>query len=113
MNFGHLETINQYYIDIVHSSCIEFDIGGFYPYSDKVLHRSRFYYVSAYYDKETLVKKNDRFIHWAEGLIKDFKSEFLLKSGTPDKLLLSESCVHWIEEFHPELTTDGSKFILV
>ena len=76
----YIESTNSYYVDIVKSNCIEFSIGGFYPYSDKELHRSRFYFVCEYFKDGELVKKSPEFIDWANSLMKKFKKHFLVKS---------------------------------
>jgi hypothetical protein len=49
-----VEEKGYYYIDSLTSYCIEFGLGGFYPYSDKEFHRSKFYFVTKYYD---IIKK--------------------------------------------------------
>ena len=60
------------YIDILKSYCIEFSIGGFYPYNNKELHSSRFYYVLEYFENGKLIQKDREFINWADDLFKRF-----------------------------------------
>jgi hypothetical protein len=39
---------NIYYVDVLRSNVIDFDLGGFYLNSKKELHRARFYYIYEY-----------------------------------------------------------------
>src|ERR1051326_3197739 len=50
ISLNYLNAKNHYYVDDMRSDVIEFSIGGFYPYSDKELHRSRLYFITKYYD---------------------------------------------------------------
>jgi hypothetical protein len=51
-----------YELDTLKSCAIEFDTGGFYPYSNQILQRARFYCVYSYYDNgENLMIKRDDF----------------------------------------------------
>jgi hypothetical protein len=74
-----VDTQNYYLIDDMVSSVIEFvrplpDI-----YNGRI-ERARLYYVQSYYDKEgKLVDKDDKFLKWADNLIKDFAKKFLVK----------------------------------
>jgi hypothetical protein len=43
-----------YYIDIVRSNVVQFTRGGFYPNSNKTLHRARFYTVLGYEEEVIL-----------------------------------------------------------
>lgn len=103
---------DKYYIDILKSQCIEFAMGGFYPYSDKELHRSRFYYIFEYYQDGQLIRKDAKFINWADDLFKKFKKEFLIKTDTFPRLLLSANCLSWINANNAKLAGGGMKFIL-
>jgi hypothetical protein len=104
---------NDYYINILKSNCIEFSLGGFYPYSNKELHASRFYFVSEYYKDDILVTKNEQFINWASLLLKDFKVKLLKKSKDYPGVYFSKRCLKWIIEKKAQKTVDGSKFILL
>lgn len=99
-------------VDIISSNCVEFVIGGFYPYSDKVLHRSRLYYVSEYYENDKRIRKNDEFISWADGFIKAFKKKFLLKSIEHQGLLSTKNCLDWVKTSNAILSGGGLKFII-
>jgi hypothetical protein len=97
-----------YYVDIVKSNVIEFSRGGFYPYSDKILHRARLYTVSTYYDGNgQLVDKETAFLEWAARLYKLFKKEFLAKTAIDKTYLFSENAVKWILQSKAILDTAG------
>ena len=99
-------------IDIFSSIYIEFGIGGFYPYSNKELHRSRFYYVSEYYENDQRVKKNEDFTNWADDFLKNFKKKFLHKSIEYSGLLMTKNCLEWAKTNNGTLSGDGVKFII-
>lgn len=102
----------EYYINILKSNCVEFSLGGFYPYSNKELHASRFYFVSEYYEDDSLVLKNEQFINWASLLLKDFKVKLLKKSKDYPGVYFSKRCLRWIMEKNAQKTIDGSKFTI-
>ena len=99
-------------IDIFSNPCIEFGIGGFYPYSDKVLHRSRFYFISEYYENDLLLKKNIEFIKWANDFLKKFRKKFLQKSFEFQGLLFTKNCLEWVKTNNATLSGGGMKFII-
>jgi hypothetical protein len=101
-----------YGIDILRSYAIEFDRGGFYPYSNKILHRSRFYSVTKFYDEnDILVNKHVDFVKWAEELYKTFKRQFLVKSDIDKTFPLSEATVKWAHENNAIMDISGLKII--
>ncbi len=108
----HLEATNSYYVDILKSNCIEFSIGGFYPYSDKELHRSRFYFICEYYKDGELIKKSPEFIEWANTLIKNFKKQFLVNSPIYSNDFFSEQCINWVKLNNAKLESGGQKFVV-
>jgi hypothetical protein len=108
----HIEPTNSYYVDILKSNCIEFSIGGFYPYSDKELHRSRFYFIYEYYKDGDLIKKSPEFIEWANTLIKKFKNRFLIKSPIYSNDFFSEQCINWVTLNNAKLESGGQKFVV-
>ena len=110
--YEHIESKNLYYIDILKSYCIEFSIGGFYPYSDKELHSSRLYYVLKYYEKGKLLQKDKEFIRWAENIINRFKKKFLTKSPTSSANFITRKFIIWEKENNAKISTDGTKFII-
>jgi hypothetical protein len=98
-------------IDSLRSECIEFSTGGFYPYSNKELHRARFYYIIDYYaDAGNVVKKSNRFILWADAVITSFKNEFLMKAKEYPNNLFSKKCIDWIKQHNAILKGGGMSF---
>ena len=73
LSFEYLDNRKEFYIEIGKSACIEFSIGGFYPYSNKELHRSRFYFVTKYYEGNERVKKDEEIFTRADDFLKKFK----------------------------------------
>jgi len=110
--YKHIESTDGYFIDIPKSFCIEFSIGGFYPYSNKELHSSRFYYVFEFYKNGRLVRKSEEFIRWADDIIKDFKNKFLIKEPKYSKDFLSVKFIEWVKMNKAAITKDGTKFIV-
>lgn len=100
------------YIDILRSYCIEFSIGGFYPYSNKELHSSRFYYVFEYYENGKMIQKDKMFINWADDIINTFKKQFLRKASIYTSNFVTEKFIDWVKENNAEMTVDGTKFII-
>ncbi|HYH15714.1 MAG TPA: hypothetical protein VD794_10865, partial [Flavisolibacter sp.] len=104
---------NKYYVDIVKSYTIEFSLGGFYPYSGKELHQSRFYYVFEYYGKDDMIiKKSREFNSWANNILESFKVKFLKKSSLYPKLFFTQNCLSWIDKNKPILKNGGGKFVI-
>lgn len=69
-----------YYVDVVKSNTIEFNRGGFYPNSNKILHRARFYTVFKYYDDNgDFILKDESFVKWQMISIGYLKRSFLEK----------------------------------
>ncbi|MBO9202782.1 MULTISPECIES: hypothetical protein [Niastella] len=112
LSFVYMENRKEYYIDILKSNCIEFSFGGFYPYSDKELHRSRFYFVTRYYKGDELVKKDEEFLIWAEDVRKKFKKQFLIKAKELDNDYVTANFIEWVKRTGARSTTDGSKFVV-
>lgn len=109
--FKHLKEKNYYYLDIVKSCAIEFDLGGFYPYSDKELHRGRFYCVYKYYDDEILVSKNDNFLLWTNDVFSAFKKGFLTKKSEYMGYYFSKNAIKWVQKNNAKLLEGGLKFV--
>jgi len=110
--FEHLDTKKKYYIDIIKSYCIEFSIGGFYPYSKSEFHRSRLYYVLSYFDSGHIVHKSKEFIQAADGFFNDFRKEFLIKEPKYTNDFVSKRFIDWIHKKQPKKTIDGTKFLI-
>jgi hypothetical protein len=110
--FNFFEKKAIYYLDVLRSYALEFSIGGFYPYSDKELHRARLYFVVRYYDnQETLVSKSNEFVAWADSVIKDFKKHFL-KRVSHSSDYFTEKCLKWIENTGAELNQGRNVLVL-
>ena len=102
----------NYSVDILKSYCIEFTIGGIYPYSNKEFHSSRFYYITEYFDNDKTVRKDKEFINWADDIFKSFKKRFLKKESEYSNRFLTEKFIDWIRMNNAKITTDGTKFII-
>jgi hypothetical protein len=99
-----------YYVDVVRSSAIEFSRGGFYPYSDKILHRGRLYSVFKYYnDDGILTVKDSDFKEWADVIYKSFKKNFLKKTKIDNDFLFSENAIKWMLENKARVDAAGVK----
>ena len=110
IHFKYLQSKDYYYVDVLSSYAIEFSLGGFYPFSDKELHRSRLYVITEFYEDEVLVKKSMEFLNWAKRLIKDFQKQFLIKSLIFPNTYLSEKCLKWVSINDGKLESGGQKF---
>lgn len=78
INFDRTEGKGVSFVDIRSSYCIQFNLGGFYPFSSEIYHRSRFYDVVSYFNQHgELVSKGAQFLEWAELFLKEFKMAFL------------------------------------
>lgn len=109
--FKQIEDEQIFYVDINSSYVVEFDIGGLYE-NDKQLHRSRFYYITEYYDKTPkLITKENEFIKWADKLRSDFKKRFLKKNIYATNSLISENSIKWCVERKAELKEGGLKLV--
>ncbi len=99
-----------YYVDIGKSNAIEFSRGGFYPYSDKILHRARLYTVFDYYDDNgNLIEKDLDFKEWVNIIYKLFKKAFLKKTNVNKDFLFSENAIKWMLENEARVDTAGLK----
>jgi hypothetical protein len=112
LSFRYLEKRKEFYIEIGKSNCIEFSFGGFYPYSDKELHRSRFYFVTKYYEGDELVTKDKEFLTWADDVFKKFKKQFLVKAKELSDYYVTTNFIEWAKRTEARQTTDGSKFVI-
>jgi hypothetical protein len=112
-SYNHVESTGVYYIDILISNCIEFSIGGFYPYSDKNLHSARLYYVFNYFDKsDKIIRKDQGFINWADDIFKSFKKEFLIRDVKYSKDFVTRGFGDYVEKNHAMRTPDGTKYVI-
>ncbi|HVG17081.1 MAG TPA: hypothetical protein VM935_19065 [Chitinophagaceae bacterium] len=112
IEFQYLEEEQYYYVDSLRSFCIEFGIGGFYPYSDKELHRSRFYYVHKYYNTEgILISKEKKFINWADNIFKEFRKYFLTLSQDFKGVYFSDKALELTKNYNAKLVNGGLKFV--
>lgn len=107
-----LEAREAYYVEIMESYCIEFSIGGFYPYSRNEFHRGRLYYILKYYQDGIIVEKDNEFMNWANSLRNDFKKNFLIKDNHYTNDFLSPDFKIWIENNHAQKSTDGTMFVI-
>jgi hypothetical protein len=109
--FKQVEDKNCYYIDVVKSFVIEFDIGGFYPYSDKELHRGRFCCVTSFYEKGAIASKDDEFLKWMNEIFKLFQKEFLVKKNEYMGYYFSHNAIKWVEKNNARIVEGGLKLI--
>lgn len=113
VQYKYLEAKNYYYLDVLRSYVIDFDLGGFYPYSNKELHRGRFYYVFEYYgDDGNVVCKNAEFIEWADSMFKNLKSQFLRKAPEFTGDFFSERCIEWARRNQAKPMGGGIKLVI-
>lgn len=110
--FKKLDKKDYYYIDVVNSYVIEFDIGGFYPYSKNVLHRGRFYSIISFQENHTLMRKDDIFVDWIKKIYRLFENRFLVKRKEYHPYYFSESALKWIDENNANLVEGGLKFLV-
>lgn len=99
-----LETDNGIkYFDINRSHLLEFSLGGYYPYDRDILNSGRLYYVKSFYNNlEELEEKSNVFCEWSDGIIKNFKKEFLQRYSNDKDFLYSKSAIEWIEKNNAE-----------
>lgn len=112
LSFGYLENRKEFYIDIDKSNCIVFSVGGFYPYSDKELHRSRFYFVTKYYEGGELVEKDEEFLTWADDVLKKFRKQVLIKAKELSDYYVTANFIEWVKKMEARPTPDGTKFVI-
>jgi hypothetical protein len=110
--YHELESKNIFYIDIGKSYCIEFSIGGIYPYSNKQHHSGRLYYISAYFENGRKVHKSDEFTEWAENILEGFKKQFLKHMPGHVGDYVSEKFADWVIKNHATVSNDGTKYII-
>ena len=101
----------SYYVDVIRSFVIEFDVGGFYPYSNKELHRGRFYCVTSFYNNGSVANKNGDFIKWIKKIFKLFPKEFLVKKNEYMGYYFSPNAIKWVEENNARLVEGGLKLV--
>jgi hypothetical protein len=111
LSFEYLEERKDFYIEIGKSNCMEFSFGGFYPYSDKELHRSRFYFVTKFYEGDELVKKDEEFLTWADEVLKKFRKQFLMKAKDLSNAYVTVNFIEWVKKTEARMTSDGTKFL--
>jgi hypothetical protein len=110
--YEYLESSDSYYVDFLKSYCIEFSIGGFYPYSNKEFHASRLYYVFSYYEGDMIIDKDKNFISWSDDLIKTFKKKFLNRVPQYSNDFFSVRSIALLNSLSAKRSVDGSKFVL-
>jgi hypothetical protein len=99
LTFIYDEKKQIYSLDLQKSYVLEFDPGGFYPSSSKVLHRARFYCKTSYFvtNNESVVK-SDEFKCWVDKIFRLFKKQFLIRTDYDKSILFSERAVSWMKE---------------
>ena len=113
IEFEFVESKNYYYIDILKSYVVQFNIGGFYPYSQKELHSGRLYYIFEYYgDNDDVIQKDKNFISWADLFIKEFKASYLHKDVSISKNFVSDKFIEWKKVHNAIESVDGTKVIV-
>lgn len=84
-------------------------MGGFYPYSNNILHRGRFYCVISFQENNTM-RKDDMFVDWAKKIYRLFEKSFLIKSEEYNSYYFSKNALKWIDENNARLIEGGLKF---
>ncbi|MGX5819686.1 hypothetical protein ACWKWU_15925 [Chitinophaga lutea] len=107
VNYRQFEE-NHYYVDIVRSNVLEFGFGGMY---ENDLRRSRFYFVTSFFQDADSIKKTPDFTKWADSLMKRFRKEFLIKSDFNTSSLFSPAAIKWAEVQGAELREGGQKLV--
>jgi hypothetical protein len=102
-----------YDVNILESYVIEFSRGGFYPYSDKILYRARFYTVTKYEGASDKIEKDKEFINWIENIYTSFKATFLKKTDLDKDFSFSENAIKWMIENGAKVDPTGLKAISV
>jgi hypothetical protein len=88
----------KYELNVRESWVIEFDLGGFYPSTPNILHRSRFYAVNDYFTRADVpVTKSEEFKKWTRSFYRAFKKEFLRTTDEPKWLTFTDGCLAWIK----------------
>lgn len=96
-----------YYVEIGRSYEIEFNLGGFYPNSDKILHQARLYCISKYYGEVFEFFKSEEYIDFIKKLFNGFMKIFLEKSTIINPYEISKNALNWAKEKNAELSTTG------
>ena len=96
MNYSEKREVFE--CDVESSFVIQFNRGGYFPNSDRVLHRGRFYCTTGYYARRgEPVTKGPEFKQWANKLYRAFKKEFLVKTNDSG-VLFSQRTISWMNE---------------
>jgi hypothetical protein len=104
LNFVYDEKQEKYLIDSYKSYVLEFDPGGFYPASSRVLHRGRLYCSTSYFvSNGEAVNKSDQFKSWVDRVFRVFKNEFLVQFDNSKIVRISQKALHWMEENHGQV----------
>ena len=106
LSFKYDESRKTFYVDSDRSYILDFNPGGFYPASSKVLHRGRLYCATSYFvSNRESVAKSDLFRTWVDDLFKLFKKDFLMQYTPNKSILFSKSAIKWIEENNGNVDT--------
>lgn len=109
--FKQVENRDYYYLDVVRSLVIEFDVGGFYPYSNKELHRGRIYCVTSFYKEGVIINKDVQFIKWMNRVFKLFQEEFLVRKSEYMGYYFSDNAIKWVKENNARISEGGLKLV--
>lgn len=112
LKFNYTSIKDYYFLELLKSNAIEFSLGGFYPYSNKVLHRSRLFYIYKYHENGALVNKDPLFVNWADEILKVLKKRFLKKALDYPQMLLTDKCLDWIDTNSPTIAKGGAKMVI-
>ena len=106
-------TSDSYALDIDKSYILQFNPGGFYPASSKILHRGRFYCTTSYFvSNREIVGKGDDFKNWVDFIFKLFKKKFLIKLGDQKNILFSPNTIEWMREKNGKVDTSHLKITI-
>jgi hypothetical protein len=109
--FNQVEEENYYYVDVLQSLAIEFDIGGLYSDGRQVLHRSRFYCITSYNENGKIVNKDEAFVKWMNRIFKRFQANFLTRREDYMDYYFSKKAIEWIIQNNAKLVEGGLKLI--
>jgi hypothetical protein len=104
-----------YSLDTLRSYLIEFALGGFYPYSSEILHRSRLYFPTNYYASNgEIIEKDPEFVKWASWLMEQVKKKYLKKIPSENNgILFSNGVIDLLEKKKGSLDQAGLKITLL
>jgi hypothetical protein len=109
--FDRIEFRNDtdgYNVDVIRSYAIEFNRGGFYPYSNKILHRARFYAITSFKDENNIsIKKDSEFVEWVNTIFKSFKKHFLTESPLDKDFPFSLRTIEWATRMGAKMDAAG------